>query len=231
MELPPEESRHISLVLRLKKGDRVTLFDPEGNLFLSEILKADSQRVYVRILKETPKLKRLPVTILAQGLLKADHMDLVVQKGVELGVTDIVPFTSIRSVARYAPGKIDGRLRRWSRIVKEAAKQSGYPGLASIRPPCDLNDVIEILAPDTKGIVLWEEERAKGLKGVLEGLKPDAPVMLLVGPEGGFTPAEVKRAIAAGFASASLGSLTLRSETAAIAALAALQFFRGRLGE
>jgi 16S rRNA (uracil1498-N3)-methyltransferase len=231
LDLPLEESRHINLVLRLKPGDRIVLFDAQGNRFLAEILKGNSQAITVTVLEELLKSPPLPKTILAQGLLKADHMDLIVQKAVELGATEVMPFVSTRSVAKYVDHKAEGRIKRWERIIKEAAKQCGYPGLARIHKPLNFQSVIGSLTPETLGIILWEEEKTTGLKRVFEELHPDDAVILVVGPEGGLTSDEVNYAIEAGFRAASLGELILRSETAAIASLAALQFHRGRMGD
>ncbi len=230
VKLPPEESRHICKVLRLKDSEQIEIFDEDGTTFVVEIVETDPQGVLARIVEKVASASKPPRVILAQSLLKADKMDLVVQKSVELAAAEIIVFPSKRSVAKYTAAKVEKRLQRWRRIAVEAAKQSGYPGRPEVTFVPDFETLVKNLAPKALGIMLWEEEKSAGLRALLSEHDLHAEVMLIIGPEGGFVEEEMELAEAAGVKIATLGALTLRSETAAIAALAATQFHRGVLG-
>jgi 16S rRNA (uracil1498-N3)-methyltransferase len=165
-----------------------------------------------------------PIT-LVQSLLKHDHFELVVQKATELGVRRIVPLVAERCVVAVKPEGVSRRLERWRRIAIEASEQSGRASLPVIEPPRRLEE-IEAELGSYRAILLWEGVEAPPL-AALE-LEPETPVLLLVGPEGGWAPGEVEQLRAAGAELASLGPLILRSETAAIAGITAVQALAAR---
>ena len=146
-------------------------------------------------------------------------MDFLVQKTSELGVARIVPVVTERSVARPGAEGADGKRARWEKIAREAARQCGRADLPIVDPPVALAEALA--GPDlpARRLALFEGERSRSLRAALEGTQP-AATALLVGPEGGFAPAELAVARAAGFEAVGLGERILRVETAAIVAVA-----------
>jgi 16S rRNA (uracil1498-N3)-methyltransferase len=168
-------------------------------------------------------------TYLAQALAKGERMDLVVQKSTELGARAVAPFTCERSVVRLEPSRAAQRVERWRRIAAAAAAQCGRSDLPAIWPISSLEQVLERASQDgMRALMLWEQERATRLSEAVS--EQPGPLMLVVGPEGGFSEEEVARARALGARTVSLGRRVLRTETAALAALAVVQFLRGDLG-
>jgi 16S rRNA (uracil1498-N3)-methyltransferase len=157
---------------------------------------------------------------LLQALPKGDKLDLVLQKGTELGVTVFQPLLSRRTLARAE----SSRQARWQRIVCEAARQSRRPRLPRLEPLCSLGEALGKVAEPLR-LVLWEES-ARPLREVLPETPP-AGMALLIGPEGGFAAEEIASVVAAGFAPVHLGPRILRTETAGLAASAVLQFVYG----
>jgi len=172
--------------------------------------------------------------ILYQSLIKGDRFDWVLEKGTELGVARFVPLICQRGVVLRQPPERRGREQRWRRIITEAAEQCGRSVLPEISPVTELDQALD----SASGLRLlpWEEERALGLRKVLrqaraaEKTAGPPTVSLFVGPEGGFTRQEVERARARGVQVVSLGRRILRSETAGIAAAAAILYELGELG-
>lgn len=224
--LPPPTARQVARVLRLRPNDTVTLFAGDGFDVPATIERVDGASVTVRLGQPVPgrPLPCPPVT-LAQSLLKHDHFELVVQKATELGARRILPLVAQRSVSTVKPEAVLSRLERWRRIAIEAAEQSGRATIPAIEPPRTLEE-IEAELRSYRAILLWEGAEAQPL-AELE-LEPETPVLLLVGPEGGWAPGEVERLRAAGAAPVSLGPLILRSETAAVAGIAAIQALTAR---
>jgi 16S rRNA (uracil1498-N3)-methyltransferase len=224
--LHDEEHRYLTRVLRLRVGDTVVLFDGVG-------LEADAHilRVGPRALEVKIEARRPDVTLI-QALTKGDKLDLVVQKATELGVARVLPVTTSRSVPRFGDAsavRALGRRARWQKIAREAARQSGRPEVPDIEPITTLATALAAAAKDAFKLMLWEGERQHTLRGVLPA-PPPARIIVAVGPEGGFAADEVEAARAAGFVSVALGPRVLRSETAALAALAILGFALGDLG-
>ena len=169
--------------------------------------------------------------VLAQCLLKADKMDFVVQKAVELGAVGVVPVRSQNCVVRYDAKKAAGRRDRWQKIADEAAKQCGRTALLSVEPVTDIADFLqqEAAAADTELIFFYENEQDQTVKDYLSQVTAKR-IVLLVGPEGGFSLDEAKAVAEAGGHSVTLGPRILRAETAALAALAVAQYAKGDLG-
>jgi 16S rRNA (uracil1498-N3)-methyltransferase len=170
---------------------------------------------------QPPEVK---ITLL-QAVSKGERMDLVVQKATELGVTRIVPVLSARSVPR--PGA-EGRHKRWRTIAQEAARQCGRADLPAVEVPCPLAQALgEAAAGPGTRLVLWEASSGAPLRRALDG--SERAVTLLVGPEGGLAADEVEAAVAAGFRPVGLGPRILRTETAALVAVALVQAALGGL--
>lgn len=217
------ESRHIATVLRLQPGARVELFDGTGTVYQGCLHSVTRQAVTVDILsRQQPAEEGVPLT-LAQGLLKGRKMDFLVQKATELGVRTFQPLQT-----RYCENKGErrGRRQRWQRIMLEACKQCKRPLPMEINPATGLN-LLDTSLFSCK-IMLWEDEKSVPLPGTLPSTGND-PICLLLGPEGGFHQEEVEHARALGFQTVSLGRRTLRAETAALAAIAIVQFLAGNL--
>ncbi len=232
--LSKREAHHIRNVLRMKKGDDLILFDSEGNEYQGRIDSIGPKEVRVSLMERVRVFRESPCQIcLLQSLTKGDLMDLIVQKGCELGISRIVPVISKRTVPRYDSNKAFHRRERWEKIALEASKQCGRARAPCIDEIAPFQDALMRL-PSSLGlrILLWELAERVGLKEFLKGSKGERAggVALLIGPEGGLTAEEVKMAEDKGFVAVSLGRRVLRAETAALAALSLIQYELGDLG-
>ncbi len=226
------EARHILRVLRLGRGSRLVLMDRTGARFQAVIVGTDRKQVTVRIERSLPPPPPSPVRIvLCPSLLKSRPMDYLIQKTSELGVETLMPFISAHTVARLPPERTADRLRHWREIASNATKQSGRARMLDIKRPVILSELLETLRQDAAlKVVFWEEEGSRDLKRLLAESPQKHTFVGLVGPEGGFTAKEVEAAKEAGLSSASLGYRILRSETAAMAVAAIVQYEWGDLG-
>ena len=220
--LKGEEHHHLSRVARIKPGENVYLFDRQGSDYLARVEEVgkNSTRLFV-LGKRQKKDMRTHVT-LAQALIKAKNLELVLQKATELGMSDFIPVISSRSVVKIGD-KTEKKMQRWRRIVLESAKQCGRSVAPQIHNPLDLDIFLQKRDEDKKIFFCGRGE--KSLKDLLVSLKPPASVVLLVGPEGDWTDREERDIEGHGFEAVSLGPLTLRSETAAMASLAMVLHF------
>ncbi len=208
------ELHHLRDLMRLDAGARVTLIDPAGGgEFAGRIRSIARDRAIVEIGAPLAPPTRIPV-ILAMALIKGPRMDFIVEKAVELGAGEIWPIVSARS---QMPAVGAERLRRWKRLAAAAAKQSLAPALPSIRAPLRFSELVRTPHPDTLALICVPG--ATPIARVLDAKHP-ARLMLVCGPEGGFDRSELAAAEQAGFIAAGLGPSRLRSETAALAALA-----------
>ncbi|GBE12370.1 ribosomal RNA small subunit methyltransferase E [bacterium BMS3Bbin14] len=217
------ESRHIATVLRLQPGVCIELFDGTGTVYQGCLHSVTRQAVTVDILsRQQPAEEGVPL-ILAQGLLKGKKMDFLVQKATELGVRTFQPLQT-----RYCENKGERQSRqdRWRRIMLEACKQCKRLLPMEINPTVGLNHLDT--SQFSRKIMLWEDEKSVPLPGALPSADSDS-ICLLLGPEGGFHQEEIEYARALGFQTVSLGRRTLRAETAALAAVAIVQFLSGNL--
>jgi 16S rRNA (uracil1498-N3)-methyltransferase len=220
----PEQARHLA-VLRLLPGAVVELFDGEGRRFRAELVAEG-----LRVLEELPRapVRRADV-VLAQALAKGERMELVVQKATELGASRIVPLGTERAVVKLEGERGASRAARWRKVAQEAARQSGRADVPRIDEPASWDELFGLLReePERRGILLHPEARDLRLSAAVRG----APQLLLVvGPEGGFSTAECERAQREGLLAASLGPLVLRTETAGLAALCVALQVHGELG-
>jgi 16S rRNA (uracil1498-N3)-methyltransferase len=213
-------ANHIARVLRLGVGDAVTLFDGRGGEYASRIeaLKKDAVEVAVGEHAPIERESRLSVT-LAQGVSRGERMDLVMQKATELGVQRIVPLITKRSVVRLDPGQAQKKLQHWRGIVIASCEQCGRNRLPELAAPREL---VEFLGNDAETKAMRLLLSPVGAVRIAN-LAPTQKFTVLIGPEGGLAPEEIEAALARGFTGVQLGPRILRTETAAIAALAALQ--------
>jgi len=224
-DLPPEAAHHAARVLRLRAGSRVEIFDGLGNECHGLIAELSGKRVIVGDITASSANRESPLQIvLAQAMSSSEKMDWVIQKATELGVTEIQPLDTERSVARLSAERAAKRREHWRQVAISACEQCGRNVLPEIHAPLDimvwLQQVKEL--PGTRLILL--PQSAASLHS-LE--KPEGKVMLLIGAEGGFTETERDSALHCGFTPIRLGARVLRTETAAVAGLAALQALWG----
>lgn len=227
------EAHHLISVLRLKVGSPIQLFDGLGRTYAAEVKKISKGMVEAAILSmaEEPVTEKAALH-LGLALLKGKKMDFIMQKATELGVAGLHPFIATFSNARPMDALREAkRLERWQKIIREACKQCNRPQPPTCNPVVDFDTLLEEAseADYDRKLLFWEGERSQGLQGIVQ--VPDQPcsVMILIGPEGGFSSEEAEQAKAAGFQPVTLGKTILRAETAAITAIAILQHLLGNL--
>lgn len=214
---------HIRNVMRLKPGDEIivrTGEDEREYRYGIEAFEEGEVLCRLRFVKEADV--ELPVrVILFQGLPKADKMDLIIQKAVELGVTQIVPVRTKRSIVKLDEGKTQKRLRRWQSIAEAAAKQSRRAVIPTVEMPMSMQEAVRYAAQNAEvRLIPYElQQDDEGTKALLEGLQPGSTLAFFIGPEGGFDPEEIEMAKAEGIRPITLGKRILRTETAAMVVL------------
>lgn len=225
VELPERAARHVA-ALRLRVGAAVTLFNGDGHESAA-VLTRIGKRGVVAVVRERRAVDReSPLAVrLVQGVCAGDRMDLVLQKATELGVAAIQPVVAARSIVRLSSERQERRETHWQNIVIAACEQCGRNVIPQVAPSLGFGEFIAGLsAPPEAGTRLLLAP--DGTASVRE-LAPQAPVTVLIGPEGGLAPEEREIAVAAGFTTVRFGPRTLRTETAPLAALAALQALYG----
>ena len=224
LSLPAQAARHVQ-VLRLQPGQALTLFNGEGGEFEATVTQMGRSEVTVRVGQHQPldRAAQRPVT-LALGMPANERMDWLVEKATELGVTALQPLMSERSVLRLSGERAEKKVAHWHSVAVAASEQCGGNRVPQLLPVSTLAAWLakQPAAPAGTRLLLSLRPHSPGLREAVAPLAPDAPVTLLSGPEGGLSPAEEEAALASGFVAVSLGQRTLRAETAALAALAAL---------
>lgn len=224
VELPGEAAHHALKVLRMKAGDALILFDGNGGEWRGEIVGAGrTARVAVHDFLARECESPLAVT-LAQALPSGDKMDWVVEKCVELGVAAIQPVAAKRSVMRLSAERMERRVAHWNLVARAACEQCGRNRVPAVAPVLDLPQYLGMAKGQNALRLLLAPETGTALRALA---RPSDPVILLVGPEGGWEDGEMQAAQAADFQALQLGPRVLRTETAGMAALAALQAIWG----
>tara|TARA_B100000029_G_scaffold198492_1_gene196720 strand:- start:170941 stop:171675 length:735 start_codon:yes stop_codon:yes gene_type:complete len=215
------EQKHLTKVLRKKPGDSILFVDGNGWIYEGSLVRIQPN-FEIEILQRWEDHKKKPINVtLAPSLLKGNRLDMVVEKATELGVTSIIPVLSSRTVA--GSREIGSqRLNRWQRIALNAMKQSLRSRLPYIRPVMTLTEIIQNATSYDLSIIAWEEESKISPGMVIKGKLDVKNVLLIIGPEGGFSQDEIISAREAGMKTISLGSSRLRSDTASIAGLTLL---------
>ncbi len=225
------EFEHMKKVLRLKPGERVTLFDDTGWEHEAIIQSYGAGVADLEIQRSYQPMRESPLDItLAQAMGKGEKMDWVVEKATELGVQAVLPFVSSYTVPRLTADKMQKRHSRWEKIAVSAAKQSGRTRIPKILELCDFDEVIQKDWSCDLKILFCPGESVLGLNQLKGERKHLAALLLVIGPEGGFTAEEVEQASHHGFHTVQLGKRVLRTETAAVAVLSIVQFLWGDLG-
>jgi 16S rRNA (uracil1498-N3)-methyltransferase len=224
-DLPADVAHHASRVLRLREGDAVQIFDGLGNERHGVIAGIGGKRAVIGSITAVDSDRESPLKVLlAQALSSSEKMDWVIQKATELGVTEIQPIDTERSVARLSAERAAKRLEHWQQVAISACEQCGRNTLPQIHAPLDIMAWLQQMqkSPDAKFILL-----PQGAAPLQAQAKPQGRIALLIGAEGGFTQAESDSALRCGFTPILMGPRVLRTETAAIAGLAALQTLWG----
>jgi len=225
-----QELEHMRKVLRLKPGDRITVFDDTGWEHEAVIRSVAGAQGEIEIVRSYQAERESPLHLtLAVGLTKGEKIDFVVEKATELGVRTIIPFASIHAVPRLDERKIAARTERWRKIVLSATKQCGRTQAPEISPLMTFEELLASRQPETAKLLCWERETEQSFRQAHEKLRDAKALLVAVGPEGGFDPIEAELARQHGFERVHLGRRILRAETAAITALSLVQFLWGDL--
>jgi 16S rRNA (uracil1498-N3)-methyltransferase len=221
-----QEARHIQMVLRLKPGDQIILFDGSGYEYLARLEKGQ-EGLQAQIEQQSIK-EDMPLQLgLIQGIAKGDKMDNIIQKATEIGVSVIYPLLTQRTIVKLQGDKAGKKVQRWQHIAREACKQCRRNVIPLIKPVVEIEQIYQ----DIEGypaLMLYEKEEEQNLRQVLNSLKESAlasgKIFIMVGPEGGFSEAEAEKACRHGVRTASLGPRILRTETAGIAASSIIMY-------
>lgn len=225
LELSPQASQHVGVVLRMKPGEPLTLFCGDDREFLVVIEEVKKKQVFVRIDAVKIVSRESPLIIhLAQAISKGDRMDVVMQKTVELGVTDIFPIYTQRCVVSLDKERTLKKVQQWQAIVVSACEQSGRNRVPVVHHPLYLDQYLDIAQGQLKLIL-----DPKSTKSLRDYEIKSQEISVLIGPEGGLNDEEIQQALMHGFQSTCLGPRILRTETAAITALSVLQAAAGDL--
>ena len=217
------EVNHIRNVMRLKPGEEISVSrGGDGREYRYGIESFESDAVLCRLRFVKEKETELPVRVLLfQGLPKADKMELIVQKAVELGAAEIIPVSMDRCVVKLDAAKAAKKTARWQTIAESAASQSKRGIIPKVQLPMTMKEAVRYANQETQlRVIPYELQKDDGsVKSYLESIQPGQAVSIFIGPEGGFTPEEVEMAKEAGIHPISLGNRILRTETAGLAML------------
>lgn len=228
IDLARDETHHLARVLRLKVGDEAFVFDGCGREYRCRILALDNHRAQLEVIEPLTDKIESPIQLtLAQALAKGEKFDFIVQKATELGVRRIVPLITRYTDVKLNEGKSANRLERWQRISLEALKQSGRRQLVDIAHPITLAAFLESYTQSSSSLLVCSERAGSAITTALAKANDPQNVIACIGPEGGWSDAELERFAAHGAEAITLGPRILRTETAAIVALALIQHTLG----
>jgi 16S rRNA (uracil1498-N3)-methyltransferase len=226
--LDTEQSHHCAQVMRQAVGDLFTVFDGNGVEAKARITEMAGDLVKFQVLAKAASPRATHPVWLSQALTKPKSMDLIFQKATELGVTELAPLQSDHSIAQIVEEKAEAKVEKWRKLTIEAAKQCGQNWLPVVHPPVPVRDFVTGVPRGAVKLIASLQNEAKPLKTTLreqlQGLKGGLPIVVMIGPEGDFTPAEIGQARSAGFIPVSLGKIILRAETAAFFTLSAIAY-------
>lgn len=224
--LEGSDVNHMKNVLRMKIGEQLHISDGNNHRYRCAIQKYEECVAVLEILEEETADTELPSRIyLFQGLPKGDKMELIIQKAVELGVYEIIPTATRRSVVKLDEKKAQKKVQRWNEIARSAAKQSGRGMIPEVRDVLTYGQAVEY-AKDLD-MVLIPYELAEGMeetKAILSSIEPGQSIGIFIGPEGGFEREEVEKTEAIGARQITLGKRILRTETAGLTVLSILMY-------
>lgn len=220
--LEEEESRHCAQVLRLSTGDDITVFDGRGRSARATILQVSKHSVSLEIGETTQHTAPYPAIILAQAVPKGKTIEWIIEKAVELGVSQIAPLVTRHTIVKYDAQEAIKKAEKWQKVALEACKQCGQNWLPQVLPPIDGRTFLETPREGAK-IIASLAAGALSLKHLIAESAAAGQVTVMIGPEGDFSDDETQLALNAGYRPATLGPLVLRSETAALYAMASLR--------
>lgn len=221
--LPDNIVRHLN-VLRVRPNENITLFDGKGKAHAARLTVLEKRRAGAEILHEETADAESPLNItLIQSISSGERMDFTLQKSVELGVTAIQPVISERCIVRLDGERAAKRLARWQEIVISACEQSGRNTVPPVLPIIGYREALDKMPSESTKLIM-SINRARKLGDIRQ---PSGAIVFMVGPEGGWTEQEEQQAFDAGFQAVTLGKRILRTETAPLAALAAMQTLWG----
>ncbi|OLH99263.1 16S rRNA methyltransferase [Xanthomonas oryzae pv. oryzae] len=219
--LPEESANHLLRVLRLREGDACILFNGDGSDYHARITVAGKRDARALVERVEPLSNESPLRItLMQGIARGEKMDLILQKATELGVAAIVPVIAERTEVKLDAARTEKRVAHWRSVVVSACEQSGRARLPSVATPLGLQDAAQ--ASDTHALRLTLDPQGEHRLGTLASSIPQH-IVVAIGPEGGWSPRDRATLAEAGFSGLQLGPRILRTETAGLAAIAALQ--------
>ena len=230
MQITGRDAHHIIDVLRMQPGEQVQVVADDGVSFIGEITAADTNTVTVAAREILRESHEPDVRIsLFQGLAKGDKMEFIIQKAVEIGVTDIFPVAMAHSVVALEAAKAEKKTERWQKIAEAAAKQSKRDIIPTVHPVATLAKALE---QNEAGLLLiaYESENKVSLKEALQAHKGAGSIGVIIGPEGGLSSEEVEAAMLQGGIAVSLGRRILRTETAGLVAATAILYETDNLG-
>jgi 16S rRNA (uracil1498-N3)-methyltransferase len=224
-----EDYHHIVRVMRMKEDDHIFVVFPDQSSAVARIETISSDSVEVRVVKWETETKELPIKVaIASGLPKGDKLELIFQKGTELGADQFIPFNADRSIVKWDEKKAKKKLERWEKIVKEAAEQSHRNVVPSVSSPVSFKELLNLSNQFDYTLVAYEEEARAGEKGnlykSLTSVKDGESILVVFGPEGGLTDKEVDLCKKEGFLACGLGPRILRTETAPLYVLSAISY-------
>ena len=226
----PGQLHHLLHVLRVNTGDALECFDGEGRRYAGRVIKRSPQELIVQLGAASAEPFPAVQVTLAVSLIKFDRFEWMVQKATELGADRLIPLVTARTVIRPSSAQAAGRLQRWRRIIQEAGRQCDRQRLPEIELPQTVERVVAECGPEICLLVPTLAGQTVPLRDALAGLNTCRSAMVLIGPEGDFTPEEAQAAARHGARLVSLGAMTLRSETAALATLAVVRYAAGMFG-
>ncbi|WP_293644314.1 16S rRNA (uracil(1498)-N(3))-methyltransferase [Thiolapillus sp.] len=223
LQLPANVARHLRQVLRMQTGQEIILFNgQDGRDYRARLIQVDRKAVSATIIGATEPEPDPRLSIrLALGISRGERMDLAIQKSVELGVQQITPLFSERTQVRLSGPRRDKRMQHWQAVIISACEQSGRRRIPELHPAESFSSWLE---QREENVLFMDPDAVTGLSGIV---RPTSELCFLIGPEGGFSEAERKAALAAGCRAVRLGPRILRTETAPLAAIAAAQALWG----
>ena len=228
LSLGGEQARYVGRVLRLRPGDALTIFDGSGGEYLAVIDTITKQSLCLNVREHNSRSTESPLRIrLLQGISRGERMDIVIQKGTELGVHQISPVLTEFSVVKLEPDRAANRVAHWTKVAASACEQSGRNEMPLIDTPQSLYDLLDAEESHGSARLVLDPAANKTLPTIK---RPKGRIAILIGPEGGLSDKEQERAQAAGYEAVTFGPRILRTETAALAAIASLQSLFGDLG-
>ncbi len=221
-----QDVNHIRNVLRMKQGEQVGIRDGISRSYVCELETIEADEIRARIVSEDTGLSELPARLyLFQGLPKSDKMELIIQKAVELGIHQIIPVATRRTVVKLDKKKEESKVKRWNAIAESAAKQSGRMVIPEVTGVMTLKEAYNYASDFDMNLIPYElAEDMTQTKEIVSRIRPGMQAGIFIGPEGGFDVEEVEQAIAAQIHPITLGRRILRTETAGMTVLSILMF-------